>query len=89
MTKLCLEDLGGEMSLSLLTRQALSKGDVVMSVPISLCMTNESVRGRAKEDMLELEMKIVWVMEREQVGSFPYVWARRTRGEGNAGCLKE
>lgn len=48
VTKLCLEDLGGEMSLSLLTGQALSKGDVVMSIPISLCMTGESVRrGRS------------------------------------------
>ena len=47
VTKLCLEDLGGEMSLSLLTGQALSKGDVVMSIPISLCMTNESVRWSA------------------------------------------
>lgn len=44
MTKLCLEDLGGEMSLSLLTGQALSKGEVVMSIPISLCMTVDSVR---------------------------------------------
>lgn len=47
VTKLCLEDLGGEMSLSLLTGQALSMGDVVMSIPISLCMTDESVRRRA------------------------------------------
>ncbi|CBN75532.1 conserved unknown protein [Ectocarpus siliculosus] len=43
MTKLCLEDLGGEMSLSLLTGQALNKGEVVMSIPISLCMTVDSV----------------------------------------------
>lgn len=44
VTKLILEDLGGEMSLSLLTGQALSKGDALMSIPISLCMTDESVR---------------------------------------------
>lgn len=46
MTKLSLEDLGGAMSLSLLTgKQPLSKGEVVMSIPISLCMTVESVRS--------------------------------------------
>lgn len=44
MTDISLEDLGGEMSLSLFTLQALSKGQLVMSIPISLCMTAESVR---------------------------------------------
>lgn len=43
VSKVCLEDLGGDMSLSIVTREAVKKGDVVMSIPISLCMTVESV----------------------------------------------
>lgn len=68
VTKLCLEDLGGEMSLSLLTGQALSKGDVVMSIPISLCMTDESVRGRAGEVVPGVGGSnfAIWLVEREQ-----------------------
>lgn len=43
VAKLCLADLGGEMGLSIVTGEAVRKGDVVMSIPISLCMTVESV----------------------------------------------
>lgn len=45
VSKLCLEDLGGDMSLSVVTEEAVHKGDVVMSIPISVCMTVESVSG--------------------------------------------
>lgn len=47
ISKLCLEDLGGDMSLSVVTQEAVLKGDVVMSIPTSLCMTVESVSGSA------------------------------------------
>lgn len=47
ISKLCLEDLGGDMSLSVVTQEAVHKGDVVMSIPISVCMTVESVSGSA------------------------------------------
>lgn len=43
VAKLVLQDLGGDLSLSVVTTEAVSKGDVVMTVPISLCMTVESV----------------------------------------------
>eukprot|EP00904_Undaria_pinnatifida_P008004 jgi/Undpi1/4333/HiC_scaffold_17.g07699.m1 len=43
ISKLCLEDLGGDMSLSVVTEEPVLKGDVVMSIPISVCMTVESV----------------------------------------------
>lgn len=47
ISKLCLEDLGGDMSLSVVTEEPVLKGDVVMSIPISVCMTVESVSGDA------------------------------------------
>eukprot|EP00903_Cladosiphon_okamuranus_P013966 g12987.t1 len=59
VTKLCLEDLGGEMSLSLLTGQALSKGDDVMSIPISLCMTDESAKASELGVVLEANPELM------------------------------
>lgn len=45
VTKLSLEDFGGDLSLGIVTEEAVSKGDVVMSIPISLCVAVESVSG--------------------------------------------
>eukprot|EP00752_Nemacystus_decipiens_P006586 g5928.t1 len=59
VSKLHLEDLGGEMSLSLLTSQALSKGDVVMSIPISLCMTEESAKASELGRVLEANSELM------------------------------
>lgn len=42
-SKLRLVDDGGDMGLSLVTSRNVSKGEVVMSIPISLCMTIETV----------------------------------------------
>lgn len=47
MDKVCLRDLGGDMQLSLVTTGHIARGDVVISVPTSLCMTIDSVRYRA------------------------------------------
>lgn len=46
LLNLHLRHLGGEMGLSLVTEQPVRKGDTVMSIPISLCMTVESVSSR-------------------------------------------
>ena len=47
ISKLCLEDLGGDMSLSVVTQEAVHKGDVVMSIPIScLLYTSPSPRDQ-------------------------------------------
>lgn len=43
VSKVKLANLGGDMGLSLVTSGAMSRGDVVMSIPVSLCMTVESV----------------------------------------------
>lgn len=43
ISKLSVAD--GEMGLSLMTTESVEKGDVVMSIPTSLCMTMETVRS--------------------------------------------
>lgn len=43
VSKVKLETLGGNMGLSLVTSEVVARGDVVMSIPISLCMTVQSV----------------------------------------------
>lgn len=47
--KLRLEDLGGEMGLGLITKEAIRKGETVMSVPRSICMTTDSVSTSRQE----------------------------------------
>lgn len=47
--KLRLEDLGGEMGLGLITQEAIRKGETVMSVPKSICMTTDSVSTSRQE----------------------------------------
>ena len=43
LAKLRVEDLGGDMGLGLVTKEAVSTGQPVMSVPRSICMTTGSV----------------------------------------------
>lgn len=49
ITKLRLEDLGGEMGLGLITKESIKKGETVMSVPKSICMTTDSVSTSRQE----------------------------------------
>ncbi|CAM9311150.1 unnamed protein product [Ectocarpus sp. 8 AP-2014] len=80
MTKLCLEDLGGEMSLSLLTGQALSKGEVVMSIPISLCMTVDSAAASELGVVLDANPGIV---ETPDEVLALHLMAERRKGDGS------
>ncbi|CAM9622374.1 unnamed protein product [Ectocarpus fasciculatus] len=80
MTKLCLEDLGGEMSLSLLTGQALGKGEVIMSIPISLCMTVDS--AAASELGVVLDANPSLVETPDEVLAL-HLMAEKRKGEGS------
>ncbi|CAM9505244.1 unnamed protein product, partial [Scytosiphon promiscuus] len=80
MTDIFLEDVGGEMSLSLFTGQALSRGQHVMSIPISLCMTVESAERSGLERVLQAHPDL---MDTPDEVLALHLMAEKKKGEGS------
>ncbi|CAN0307296.1 unnamed protein product [Pylaiella littoralis] len=81
ITKLSLEDLGGELNLSLLTGgEAVRKGETVMSIPISLCMTVESATASELGVVLEANPDL---MDTPDEVLALHLMAERRKGQGS------